>query len=179
MWRTGFRVNPHSIVAWMSRNSSLKAGVKSEVWVWTVATIERGFTLKHIRDMTRTYSQPKEISVNSKIYFSIWFKKTSMFGWPLGDCHLDLGVNAGISLNYGVTSLLKCHLILILLQNSSKSFFNLGPLILFWIGGKSNPFAITFISVSLKTLLKSKTVSKEKYPWMRLLTLIFSGISML
>ena len=27
---TCFRVNPHSIVAWMSRNSLLKAGTKSE-----------------------------------------------------------------------------------------------------------------------------------------------------
>ena len=116
--------------------------------------------------------------INSKIYFSISFKKTSKFGWPLGDCHLDLGVNACISLNCSVTSLLKCHLILMLLQNFSKSFLNLGLLMLFWIGAKSNPFAITFISVSLKTfLLKSKTVSEENYPWMWLLTLVFSGIS--
>ena len=31
MSRTRFRVNPHSIVAWMSRNSLLKAGAKSEL----------------------------------------------------------------------------------------------------------------------------------------------------
>ena len=31
MSRTRFRVNPHSIVAWMSRNSFLEAGTKSEV----------------------------------------------------------------------------------------------------------------------------------------------------
>ena len=31
MSRTRFRVNPHSIVAWMSRNSLLEAGTKSEV----------------------------------------------------------------------------------------------------------------------------------------------------
>ena len=30
-----FRVNPHSIVAWMSRNSLLEAGAKSEVAVIT------------------------------------------------------------------------------------------------------------------------------------------------
>ena len=30
MSHTCFRVNPHSIVAWMSRNSLLKAGAKSE-----------------------------------------------------------------------------------------------------------------------------------------------------
>ena len=31
MSRTRFRVNPHSIVAYMSRNSLLEAGVKSKV----------------------------------------------------------------------------------------------------------------------------------------------------
>ena len=31
MSRTGFRVNPHSIVAWMSRNALLEAGVTPEV----------------------------------------------------------------------------------------------------------------------------------------------------
>ena len=31
--RTRFRMNPHSIVAWMSRNFLLEAGAKSEVWV--------------------------------------------------------------------------------------------------------------------------------------------------
>ena len=30
MSRTRFRVNPHSIVAWMPRNSLLEAGAKSE-----------------------------------------------------------------------------------------------------------------------------------------------------
>ena len=33
MSRTRFRVNPHSIVAWMSRNFLLEAGAKSEV-IW-------------------------------------------------------------------------------------------------------------------------------------------------
>ena len=31
MSRTCFRVNPHSVAAWMSRNSLLKTGAKSEV----------------------------------------------------------------------------------------------------------------------------------------------------
>ena len=31
MSRTCFRVNPHSIVAWMSRNSLLEGGTKSEI----------------------------------------------------------------------------------------------------------------------------------------------------
>ena len=33
MSRTRFRVNPHSIVAWISRNSLLETGAKSEVEV--------------------------------------------------------------------------------------------------------------------------------------------------
>ena len=33
MSRRRFRVNPHSIVAWMSRNSLLETGPKSEVWL--------------------------------------------------------------------------------------------------------------------------------------------------
>ena len=45
MSRTRFRVNPNSIAARMSRNSLLKADAKC------------GFTLKHVRGMTRTYSQ--------------------------------------------------------------------------------------------------------------------------
>ena len=65
MSRTRFRVNPHSIVVWMSRNSLLEAGTKSEVSV-TATGIEPktrvtftlcGFTLKRVRDMTRTCSQ--------------------------------------------------------------------------------------------------------------------------
>ena len=31
IWRTRFRVNPHSIIPWMSRNSSLQTDAKSEV----------------------------------------------------------------------------------------------------------------------------------------------------
>ena len=33
MSRTRFRVNPHPIVAWMSRNSLLEVGAKSEIKV--------------------------------------------------------------------------------------------------------------------------------------------------
>ena len=46
MSRMCFRVNPHFIVAWMSRNFLLEAG-----------TIECEFTLKRVCDMIRTYSQ--------------------------------------------------------------------------------------------------------------------------
>ena len=64
MSRTHLKVNPHSIVAWMSRNSLLEAGAKSEgfapasskEFLDIQATIECGFTLKRVRDMTRTYS---------------------------------------------------------------------------------------------------------------------------
>ena len=51
MSRTRFRVNPHSIVAWMSRNSLLEAGAKSE------GEVTATHTLKRVRDMIKTYSQ--------------------------------------------------------------------------------------------------------------------------
>ena len=34
MWRTRFRVSPHSVVAWISRNVLLELGAKSEVKYW-------------------------------------------------------------------------------------------------------------------------------------------------
>ena len=48
MSRTRFRVNPHSVVAWMSRNPLLEAAL-----YWA---IECGFTQKRVRDMIITYS---------------------------------------------------------------------------------------------------------------------------
>ena len=48
MSRAHFRVNPHSIVAWVSRNSLLKTDTISEVLSDIPATIECGFSLKHI-----------------------------------------------------------------------------------------------------------------------------------
>ena len=52
MSRTRFRVNPHSIVAWMSRNSLFKAGAKSEWlsdcnWTRTQSHLVRKQTLNH------------------------------------------------------------------------------------------------------------------------------------
>ena len=44
------------------------------------------------------------------MYFSIWFNKVAKFGWRLGDCNLDLSINADLSLNCGLMSLPKCHL---------------------------------------------------------------------
>ena len=51
MSRTYFKVNPHSIVAWMSRNLLLEAGAKSEV------------------EVTATGLEPK------KVYWEIFFAK--------------------------------------------------------------------------------------------------------
>ena len=51
MSRTRFRVNPHSMVVWMSRNSLLETGAKGNIQ----AAIECGFTLKRVFDMIRTY----------------------------------------------------------------------------------------------------------------------------
>ena len=63
--QTCFRVNPHSVVAWMWRNSLLKTGAISEV----------RFTLKRVRDTIRTYSQMDHIdkySRHSSIIWPVW-----------------------------------------------------------------------------------------------------------
>ena len=53
MWHTRFRVNPHSIVAWISRNSLLEARAKSESlsdcnWTRTQNHLVRKRTLNHL-----------------------------------------------------------------------------------------------------------------------------------
>ena len=68
--RTRFRQNSHSRVAWMSRNSLLEAGAKS---------VECGFTLKRVGDMTRTFSQmhrTDKYSQHSKLIWLVWLN-----GW--------------------------------------------------------------------------------------------------
>ena len=67
----------------MSRNSLLEAGAKSEgeapasskEFLDIQATIECGFTLKRLRDMTRTYSQmhrTDKYSEHSSIIWPVW-----------------------------------------------------------------------------------------------------------
>ena len=61
MSRTRFRVNPLSIVAWMSRNSLLEAGAKSEVlsdcsWTRTQTHLVRKRTLNHLSKLTKWLS---------------------------------------------------------------------------------------------------------------------------
>ena len=49
MWRTRFRVNPHSIVAWMSSNFLLEADVKSDCnWTRTHNHLVHKRTLNHL-----------------------------------------------------------------------------------------------------------------------------------
>ena len=59
MSRKRFRVNTHSIVAWMSRNS-LPKQARNLTFKWLQldikTNIEYGFTLKRLRGMTRTSS---------------------------------------------------------------------------------------------------------------------------
>ena len=65
------KCHPHSIVDRMLRNSLLEAGTKSEGEV----RIECGFTLKHVRDMTRTYGQmhrTDKYSEHSSIIWPVW-----------------------------------------------------------------------------------------------------------
>ena len=47
MSRTHFRVNPHSIVAWMSSNSLLEAGSKSEGEVAVISEHFCGWSISH------------------------------------------------------------------------------------------------------------------------------------
>ena len=65
MLRTRFRVNLHSIVAWMSRNPLLETGTIAEELAkvdeapvsskkFIQATIEWKFTVKHVRDIMKT-----------------------------------------------------------------------------------------------------------------------------
>ena len=86
-------------------------------------------------------------------------------GWPIDHFQVDFGEKTGVSLNSEVGSFLKCLLVIILQQNSSKSVLDSGSFILICIGAKSNPFYSIQISVSVKTFqLKLKTVSEQKYP---------------
>ena len=63
----------------MSRNSLLEAGAKSEGEVTVTGLdhtqLECGFTLKRVRDMTRTYSQMHrtgKYSEHSSIIWPVW-----------------------------------------------------------------------------------------------------------
>ena len=86
MLRTRFRVNSNSIVAWMSRTLCLKqawnfASASSKKFLDIQATTECGFTLKHARDMTRTYSKMQrrdKYSQHSSIIWPVWLN-----GWVL------------------------------------------------------------------------------------------------
>ena len=89
-----FRVNLHSIVAWVPRNSLLETGTISEVsdietsnvlpvsskeFLDIQATIECRFTLKWVRDMIITYSQmhrTDKYSQHSSIIWPFWLN-----GW--------------------------------------------------------------------------------------------------
>ena len=69
MSRTCFRVNPHSIVTWMSSKEFLDNQV----------TIEFRFTLKHVHDMIKTYNQlhrTGKYSQHRSIILSVWLN-----GW--------------------------------------------------------------------------------------------------
>ena len=61
----------------MSRNSLLEAGAKSEDEVTATECVDKecGFTLKRVRDKTRTYSQmhrTDKYSEHSSIIWPVW-----------------------------------------------------------------------------------------------------------
>ena len=99
--------------------------------------------------------------------FSILLNNTSRLAWPLGGFHKDLGLKAGVSLEFSDNSLQKCHLYRIL-QENSKYFLISGSFNNFWMGTKSSPFSKTLISLSVRTfLLKLKTDLEKKYLFTR------------
>ena len=90
MSRTLFGVNPHSIVAWMSRNSLLEAGAKSEVYLsdchWTRTRrhhLVHKRTLKHFSQTDHEFwwfvlSHALENCLKQKIV-ETYYIKTSTF----------------------------------------------------------------------------------------------------
>ena len=127
---TRFRANPYSTVAWMSRNSLIKAGVNLKFkWVqldsnpeplscYSQATIECGFTLKHVGDVIGTYIQlhcPNKCSEQSWIVWWAWpnswvcVYQLSGSGFDFSWNHLNFRLRAcfeqgvpSYSSNYGV-----------------------------------------------------------------------------
>ena len=79
MSRTRFRVNPHSIVSGsspvaVSYTSDFTPALSRE-FLDIQATIECEYTLKRVRDMTRTYSQmhrTDKFSEHSSIIWPVW-----------------------------------------------------------------------------------------------------------
>ena len=68
MSRMRFRVNPHSIDTWMSRNSLLETGVcETRTCAWNAYAY-----VKRIRDMIRTRSQMHRTDKNSQHSSIIW-----------------------------------------------------------------------------------------------------------
>ena len=94
MSRTHFRVNLHSIFAWMSRNSLLETSAISEVKVTATrqsGKYECGFTLKCVRDMIITYSQmhrTDKYSQHSSIIWPVW-PNGWVFVYELSGCGFE------------------------------------------------------------------------------------------
>ena len=94
MSHTRLRVNPQSIVAWMSRNFLLEADAKSEVLSdcnWTFRQLECGFTLKRVRDVIRTYSQmhrTDKYSQHSSVIWPVWLNGW-VFVYELSACGFE------------------------------------------------------------------------------------------
>ena len=77
----------------MSRNSLLEAGApaSSKGFLGIQATIECGFTLKRVRDMTRTYSEmhrTDKYSQHSSIIWPVWLNGC-VFVYELSGCGFE------------------------------------------------------------------------------------------
>ena len=107
---TRIRVNPHSVVAWMSRNSSLEAGAISEVYV-TAIGLEPTTSqfVKRVRDMIRAYShmhRANKYSQHSSIIWLVWLTGWvfvyKLSGYRLESCYSCLNFNYCACLEQGV-----------------------------------------------------------------------------
>ena len=84
MWRTRFRVNPHSVVAWISRNFLLESGAKSEVKYWRkvyvlIISANKRFvfaTKKKKKKWKHTYAQSNMLNQKNDVSRKQLFRQT-------------------------------------------------------------------------------------------------------
>ena len=107
MSRTCFRVNPHSIVAWMSRNSLLEAGAKSEGEVTATGLEPR--TTYFLNEHSTIWLNWLSVRLRNK-WFWVWVQLQStrivfiylfFFSFLMSDC-TELTVNDYMLLEFCV-----------------------------------------------------------------------------
>ena len=106
MLRTDFRVNTHSLFAWMSRTRVSLQSLKFQISCLFQERNSLTFILKCVRDMIITYSQmhrADKYSHYSSIIWSVW-PNGWVFVWELGGCGFESRYN---HLNFRYAACLK------------------------------------------------------------------------